>query len=194
MRYGRRSHFDLINRMVEKNLIRTRSKKIKKPHTREKICSGLVKRGHLRRVLADQKHVLDYGLTSTDLLVARRSLTFDVAAKICGVPLSDEPLLFESSFIRLTPKLDVVRTVFLLNYLNSESTRKAYVLSRISGITISGINQAAMNQIPVMLSPVPLQNNFVSKVNEVRSIQSQQFTATAKAKAAFDALLSGVFK
>ena len=154
---------------------------------------GEVKRGHLRRVLADQKQVLDYGLTSTDLLVARRSLTFDGAAKICGVPLSDEPLLFESSFIRLTPKLDVVRTVFLLNYLNSESTRKAYVLSRISGITISGINQAAMNQIPVLLPPVPLQNDFVSKANEVQSIQSQQSTATAKAKATFDALLAQAF-
>ena len=154
---------------------------------------GEVKRGHLRRVLADQKQVLDYGLTSTDLLVARRSLTFDGAAKICGVPLSDEPLLFESSFIRLTPKLDVVRTVFLLNYLNSESTRKAYVLSRISGITISGINQAAMNQIPVLLPPVPLQNDFVSKANEVQSIQSQQSTATAKAHATFDALLAQAF-
>lgn len=154
---------------------------------------GEVKRGHLRRVLVDQKQVLDYGLTSTDLLVARRSLTFDGAARICGVPLSDEPLLFESSFIRLTPKLDVVRTAFLLNYLNSESTRKAYVLSRISGITISGINQAAMNQIPVLLPPTRLQNDFVSKVFDVQSIQSQQATATAKAKATFDALLARVF-
>jgi type I restriction enzyme S subunit len=154
---------------------------------------GEVKRGHLRRVLADQKQVMDYGLTSTDLLVARRSLNFDGAAKLCGVPQSDEPLLFESSFIRLTPKLDVVRTAYLLNYLNNESTRKTHVLCRITGITISGINQAAMNQIPVLLPPLEVQDNFACKAGDVQSIQAQQSVATAKAQAAFDALLAGSF-
>lgn len=154
---------------------------------------GEVKRGHLRRVLADAKQIQDYGLTRTDLLVARRSLNFEGAAKLCGVPESEQPLLFESSFIRLTPRLDTVRTEYLLHYLNNESTRKAYVLSRISGITISGINQAAMNQIPVLLPPMQVQDGFADKVSEVQSIQSQQSTATNKAQATFDALLAKAF-
>lgn len=154
---------------------------------------GEVKRGGLRRVLASKKQLDDYGLTKTDLLVARRSLTFDGAAKICGIPDSGDPLLFESSFIRLAPDSAKVRTAFLLNYLNNPSTRQAHVLGRISGITISGINQAAMNQIPVLLPPLHLQDSFVSRVAEVRSIQSQQSTATAKAQATFDALLARCF-
>lgn len=154
---------------------------------------GEVKRGGLRRVLASKKQLDDYGLTKTDLLVARRSLTFDGAAKICGIPDSGDPLLFESSFIRLAPDLAKVRTEFLLNYLNNPSTRQAHVLGRISGITISGINQAAMNQIPVLMPPLPLQDSFVARVAEVRSIQSQQSTATAKAQATFDALLARCF-
>lgn len=154
---------------------------------------GEVKRGGLRRVLASKKQLDDYGLTKTDLLVARRSLTFDGAAKICGIPDSGDPLLFESSFIRLAPDLAKVRTEFLLNYLNNPSTRQAHVLGRISGITISGINQAAMNQIPVLTPPLPLQDSFVARVAEVRSIQSQQSTATAKAQATFDALLARCF-
>lgn len=154
---------------------------------------GEVKRGLLRRVLPDAKQISDYGLTNEDLLVARRSLNFDGAAKVCGIPCSEEPLLFESSFIRLTPRLDTVRTAFLLNYLNSDSARKAYVLSRISGITISGINQAALNQIPVFVPSLHIQNDFVRKVEEVRSIQSQQSIATAKAQATFDALLASAF-
>ena len=155
---------------------------------------GEVKRGGLRRVLANKKQIDDYGLTKADLLVARRSLTFDGAAKLCGIPDSVDPLLFESSFIRLTPDLAKVRTEFLLNYLNNPSTRQAHVLGRISGITISGINQAAMNQIPVLTPPLPLQDSFVARVAEVRSIRAQQFTATAKAQAAFNALLADAFK
>jgi len=154
---------------------------------------GEVKRGGLRRVLASKNQLDDYGMTKRDLLVARRSLTFDGAAKICGIPDSGDPLLFESSFIRLAPDLAKVRTEFLLYYLNNASTRQAHVLSRISGITISGINQAAMNQIPVLLPPLPMQDSFVERVAEVRSIQSQQSTATAKAQATFDALLARCF-
>jgi type I restriction enzyme S subunit len=134
-----------------------------------------------------------YGLTKTDLPVARRSLTFDGAAKICGTPDSGDPLLFESSFIHLAPDFAKERTEFLLNYLNNPSTRQAHVVARISGITISGINQAAMNQIPVLTPPLPLQDLFVARVAEVRSIQTQQSTATAKAQATFDALLAGCF-
>jgi len=154
---------------------------------------GEVKRGGLRRVLADEKQIRDYRLSKNDLLVARRSLTYDGAAKICGIPASGEPLLFESSFIRLIPDSGKVRTEYLLYYLNNENTRRAHVLSRISGITISGINQAAMNQIPVMLPPLTKQGYFVERVSEVRSIQFQQSVATAKAQATFEALLSKVF-
>lgn len=154
---------------------------------------GEVERGGLRRVLADHQQIRDYGLSKNDLLVARRSLTFDGAARLCGIPDCDEPLLFESSFIRLVPNLRQVRTEFLLYYLNSERTRKAHVLSRISGITISGINQAALNQIPVLMPPLPVQDSFVERVGECRSIQSQQSTATVNAQTLFDALLARTF-
>lgn len=154
---------------------------------------GEVKRGGLRRVLAEERQIRDYSLSKNDLLVARRSLTFDGAAKLCGIPASDEPLLFESSFIRLIPDAGKVRTEYLLYYLNDENTRRAHILSRISGITISGINQAALNQTPVMIPPLAKQGNFVERVSEVRSIQSQQSAATSTAQATFYALLSQVF-
>lgn len=154
---------------------------------------GEVKRGRLRRVLAEEKQIRDYSLSQNDLLVARRSLTYDGAAKLCGIPASDEPLLFESSFIRLMPDSGRVQTEYLLYYLNDENTRRAHVFSRISGITISGINQAALSQIPVMIPPLSKQGSFAERVSEVRSIQSQQSAATTKAQATFDALLAQIF-
>lgn len=154
---------------------------------------GKVKRGKLRRVRATEKQINEYGLSKDDLLVARRSLNFDGAAKVCGIPNSDEPLLFESSFIRLTPDSRKVRAEYLLSYLNNERTRKAHIFSRISGITISGINQASLSQIPVMTPNLHEQGIFMDCLNDVLSIQSQQSTATAKAQATFDALLGNVF-
>ena len=154
---------------------------------------GEVKRGKLRRVRASDDVVRDYGLSPQDLLVARRSLNFDGAAKLCGIPASPDPLLFESSFIRLTPDESKVLTTYLLFYLNSESARRAYIIARISGITISGINQAALAQIPVCCPPTERQQQFAVRVEELRSIESQQEVATAKAEATFNALMARIF-
>jgi hypothetical protein len=66
-------------------------------------------------------------------------------------------------------------------------------LNRRSGITISEINQAALSQVPVMILSQPKQDSSVARVGEVRSIQSQQAAATAKAQAALDVLLAGCF-
>lgn len=154
---------------------------------------GEVKRGSLRRVLADASLVCDYGLTSSDLLVARRSLNFDGAAKLCSIPWHADPLLFESSFIRLTPNHELVLTEYLLHYLNNEVTRSAHIKSRISGITVSGINQAALSQVPVLCPPLDLQRRFCDWLATLKSVDSLQRGALRKAEATFQALLSRAF-
>jgi hypothetical protein len=45
----------------------------------------------------------------------------------------------------------------------------------------------------ILLPPVPIQTDFETKSETIRSIQSQQSAATAKAQATFDALLANVF-
>lgn len=154
---------------------------------------GEVKRGSLRRVIPDEKILREYGLGSTDLLVARRSLNFDGAAKLCGIPPNPDPLLFESSFIRLTPDQKQALTVYLLHYLNSKSTRRAHVLGRISGITISGINQAALAQIPVLCPPTERQAEFARRVDQLRAIEQLQEVGFSTAEAAFNSLLARAF-
>ena len=62
----------------------------------------LVNRGKLKRVIIPDKDIEKYKLTENDLLIARRSLTYEGAAKPCRIPKSDEPLIFESSLIRIT--------------------------------------------------------------------------------------------
>jgi len=155
---------------------------------------GEVKRGCLRRVIADAALVAVYGLTSADLLVARRSLNFEGAAKVCGIPRSPEPLLFESSFIRLTPDRSQAFTEYLLHYLNHPLTRSAHIVCRISGITISGINQAALSEVPVLCPPLKLQESFVSRVAKVRSVEQLQLEGRDYSEAIVDSLLRRFFR
>jgi type I restriction enzyme S subunit len=71
---------------------------------------------------------------------------------------------------------------------------KAYffrVAKKTTGIAT--INRTQLGGFPVVVPPLDRQQEFGEKLGAVRSIQSQQSTATAKAQATFDALLARVF-
>lgn len=71
---------------------------------------------------------------------------------------------------------------------------KAYFLRVAKKTTgIASINRTQLGGFPVVVPPLDRQLEFAEKLGAVRSIQSQQSAATAKAQAAFDALLAGCF-
>jgi type I restriction enzyme S subunit len=82
---------------------------------------------------------------------------------------------------------------FASAFLNSTSGRQFLLRS---GKTTSGLTTISVSNVKaatILLPPVPLQTDFESKCESVRSVQSQQSTATAKAQATFDALLARCF-
>ena len=71
---------------------------------------------------------------------------------------------------------------------------KAYFLRVAKKTTgIATINRTQLGRFPVVVPPLARQADFGEKLSGIRSIQSQQSTATTKAKAAFDALLARCF-
>jgi type I restriction enzyme S subunit len=84
-----------------------------------------------------------YALTCDDLLIFRRSLAYEGAAKPSFIPISSEPLIFESSLIRVTPNQDVVLTRFLYSYLANPSVKTHFIRKFVTGATIKGISQKA---------------------------------------------------
>lgn len=55
------------------------------------------------------------------------------------------------------------------------------------------LETSRLENLIIPLLPIEKQDNFSEKVMEMQSIQSQQFAATAKAEATFDALLARFF-
>ncbi len=132
---------------------------------------GIVSRGELKRVLCSQDIIEKYQLNCDDLLIARRSITYDGAARPCMIPQSKDPLIFESSFIRITPDQTRIRPVYLFHYLNSDRIREKYVRPYVTQSTISGINQANLAQIQIMQPPLPLQIEFDKAVNVIEQMK-----------------------
>jgi len=129
---------------------------------------GVVKRGKLKRVDATKSEIKKYCLTTNDLLISRRSLNYEGAAKPCRIPKSAEPLIFESSLIRINPDTNKITPEYLYYYLSEPNVRKHYIFKYVSQSTISGINQNALKQIKIITPPLDLQYQFENTLLKIR--------------------------
>lgn len=155
--------------------------------------NGLVKRGALKRVDCGDRDLIKYRLLESDILIARRSLTYEGAAKPCRVPASSEPLIFESSFIRVSPDLAKVTTEYLFRYLQNDRVRQRHIRPFVTQSTISGINQSNLEQVSVVVPPIDLQRVFETRIHGVETLKAIHLAAIAEADALFASLQHRAF-
>ena len=154
----------------------------------------VVPRGKLRRVVCPKPDLEKYALSEFDILIARRSLTIEGAAKPCLIPKSSEPLIFESSFIRVTPHPAKLTALYLYHYLGNERVKQKCVQPYITQSTISGINQSNLERVPVIVPPIPLQREFARRVTAVEALKTAQRASLSELDALFATLQQRAFR
>jgi type I restriction enzyme S subunit len=155
---------------------------------------GRVERGSLKRVKISEKDIQKYSITHNDLLIARRSLNFEGAAKPCLIPVSDKPLVFESSMIRVTTDQSKILPIYLYYYFSNEKAKQAHILKYVTKSTISGINQDNLKQIKVIMPPLSLQEEFAGVVARVESLRGRMGESERQVEGLFESLLAEAFK
>lgn len=130
---------------------------------------GVVSTGELRRVDVSAAELDRYGLTSNDLLVARRSLNFAGSAKPCRIPdlESTGPLIYESSLIRVSPDSSVLDVSYLYGLLANEEFRRREILPFVTGATISGISQSNLAKVEIPTPPLEDQIRFAQRADSI---------------------------
>jgi len=99
------------------------------------------------------------------------------------------PAATNQAYAAILPSKEV-DTTFLFCFLQMQYEQ----LRRMArGGNQANLNLSMIKGYLVVLPPMPLQEVFAEQLESIRAIQSQQSTATAKAQAAFDALLASVF-
>jgi len=92
----------------------------------------------MQRVNVTYEELQKYSLREGDLLFARRSLKVEGSGKCVMVPHINEPILFESSIVRITLDKNVVYPKFYLYYLNSPIGRKS-IRRLVRTVAVSGV-------------------------------------------------------
>ncbi|MHC5177471.1 restriction endonuclease subunit S [Serratia rhizosphaerae] len=150
----------------------------------------VIQRGSLKRVQASDADIVKYSLTHEDLMISRRSLNYEGAAKPSLIPQSDEPLIFESSMIRITPDKKQIDKLFLFYYLTDPLVKEHFIRKFVTGATIKGINQKNLEQVRIIVPPLELQKKFSyivhtlekhkKKINESEILSIELFTAISQ--------------
>ncbi|PST95681.1 hypothetical protein C9I87_08485 [Photobacterium iliopiscarium] len=132
-----------------------------------------VPRGSMKRVLVNDTDLKKYKVDHKDMLISRRSLNYEGAAKPSLIEASNAPLLFESSLIRITPNPKLVNKLYLFAYLSNEVVKDNKIRKYVTGATIKGISQKNLEKVDVLVPPVELQKRFADIFIKVEKLKNQ---------------------
>lgn len=123
-----------------------------------------------------------YRLTPNDLLFGRRSIVLEGAGKCSVVGYLEEPILFESSILRITLDRSVVLPEYVFCWLNSEEGRRE--LARIRTFTtIAGVSGSALRSVRVPVATPTVQRNVVLRLADIRAASGVIVAEGAQARA-----------
>ena len=129
-------------------------------------------------------------------VVAKGDVVITIAGKIgVAAPVGDN-----LAGVNLTENAAMIRpngtnhtnAAFLSSMLNSRFVQRQ--IETLTGrVTIGKLALERIRLIEICVPPLDLQAEYVQRVEQIRSIQTQQSTAMAKTHAIFDGLLAQVF-
>lgn len=146
----------------------------------------------LKRVTLSPDECARFRLRPRDLIINRVNSP-EYLGKSTIIPALDEDTVFESNMMRLTFDEARVLPEYVIELLQTAHAKAHFLSKAKHAINQSSINQQDVKSLGVPIPTLSIQRGFVDKVGQVRSIQSQQSTATTKAKATFNALLAQAF-
>ena len=155
---------------------------------------NFVERGQLKRVQVTSEESEKYKLIPNDVLIARRSLNYEGSAKPCLISEADQPLIFESSLIRVRLNAEVIDSFFFFSYMLEPRARSAYVFPNVTKSTISGINQAGLRRISVLVPPMSNQKKYRDIYKKILGTQSNYQKDYENIDNLFNSLLQRAFR
>lgn len=129
-------------------------------------------------------------------VVAKDDVVITIAGKIgVAAPVGDDLVgvnLTENAAMIRPHGTKSTNAAFLSSMLNSGFVQRQ--IEALTGrVTIGKLALERIRLLKILLPALELQAEYVQRVEQIRAIQSQQSSATAKAQATFDALLAQVF-
>lgn len=129
----------------------------------ELFAYGFIGKQDMRRIEVTTKELINFGVQKGDLLFARRSLVESGAGKSSIVWEIEEPMVFESSLIRVRLNKTLCYPLFYYYWFQSYDG-KSEISSLINGVNVKGIKSTALKDIKVVLPTLQVQMEIAHKL------------------------------
>lgn len=153
--------------------------------------AGNLDLGDLKYVELDDEEVRKYQLQAGDILFNRTN-SKELVGKT-GLWDGRCEAVVASYFIRVRVKRERLNPFYLWAFMNSAYMKRVLFETARGAIGQANINARELRAFKIPMPPLEAQDGFEKRCRDVAGLVFQQSTATAKAQAAFDALLASVF-
>lgn len=148
----------------------------------------------MKRMELTQEEVSKYQLTPDDLLFGRRSIVLEGAGKCSMIGDLQEPVIFESSILRVTVNPEVVLPQFIFEWLRSPKGTQQITRIR-SFTTVAGIAGSDLKRIVVPVMPIKEQLSISDELSSMRAsvgaLSQRQTANRALKKTILEEVLGG---
>ncbi len=128
-------------------------------HMTELFQNKIIDNQDIPRVRLSKAEADNFSALPGDVLIARRSIKLEGVAKPTLIGNTATPLSFESSIIRLRPNPDLLDSLFLLEFLESEEGRRQ-IRTIARQVAVSGVAGSDLKYLRVPLLPLPEQRKI----------------------------------
>lgn len=153
--------------------------------------SGNVDLGALKYVDLPPDDVARFGLKDGDILFNRTN-SKELVGKT-GLWIGDREAILASYFIRLRVDERLARPFFVWAFMNTPHMKRVLFETARGAIGQANINSRELRAFRIPLPALDVQGRFEARCRDVLALRVQQDQATAKAEAAFQALLARAF-
>lgn len=122
----------------------------------------------MKRMELTQEEIYKYQLTPDDLLFGRRSIVLEGAGKCSMIGALQEPVIFESSILRVTVNPEIVLPQFIFEWLRSPKGIQQITRIR-SFTTVAGIAGSDLKRIVVPVMPIKEQLAISDELSSMRA-------------------------
>lgn len=153
--------------------------------------SGNVDLAALKYVDLPPAEVARFGLKDGDILFNRTN-SKELVGKT-GLWIGDREAILASYFIRLRVDEQLARPFFVWAFMNTPHMKRVLFETARGAIGQANINSRELRAFRIPLPALDVQVRFEARCRDVLALRVQQVQATAKAEAAFQALLARAF-
>jgi type I restriction enzyme S subunit len=153
--------------------------------------AGTLNLADLKFVNLPDSEAEKYRLRDGDILFNRTN-SKELVGKT-GLWGNERDAVVASYFIRLRVERNKLHPSYLWAFMNSRHMKRVIFDTARGAIGQANINSKEIKAFMIAVPPLRLQQDFAMRLEDIRSIQSQQSTASVKAQATFNALLAQMF-